>query len=426
MPEATQFQIVVGVIGSLVCTLCALAYFRHVRLPRPPIGTFNGRDLTVLACFIVTLPLLYVALPAGVLTGFLVLTFFSALMIALRPLASARWLLIAVPALLTANLAVTKAMGDLAAGLQIYWILTSLIVVIAAVGVANLYVQGGLQLRQIAWFTVFLGVYDIVFTRFIPLTPELAVALQGRPLDPSVGFASGGYNANVGLGDLLVFCLYATAAYRGFGRRGAVVALVAIVLFGAIAPSVTPLLVPGLFGTTAAAFVPVMTLFAPAAVVGYLLLSRTASERSVLHWLAERSMPARRPGAARVGMALPTLAVAVLAMATVALSGDTTPTNAAAAPPAAASRPAAGERVAVEMRNVAFGPRALTVKVGQTIVWSNEDRVPHDVVATSGATFDSGHLDAGGTFAYRAKAAGTIEYVCTLHQGMDGTIVVRR
>jgi plastocyanin len=424
--DATQFQIVVGVVGSLIGTLCALAYFRHVRLPRPPIGTFNGRDLSVLAVFIVTLPVLYVALPAGVLTAFLVLTFFSALMIALRPLVSARRLLIAIPALLTVNLAVTKSMSDLTAGLQVYWILNSVIVVIAAVGVANLYVQGGLQLRQIAAFTVFLGIYDVVFTRFIPLTPELAVALQGRPLDPSVGFASGGLNANIGLGDLLVFCLYSTAALRGFGRRGVLVSLVVIVVFGAVAPSVTPLLVPGLFGTTAAAFVPVMTLFAPAAVAGYLWLSRTASERSLLQWLSERTLPAMRPGPARVGMALPTVAVAVLASATVALSGDTTPTNAAAPPAAAASQPVPGKRVDVTMHNVAFGPRDVKVKLGQAIVWTNEDRVPHDVVATSDADFDSGDLDAGRTFEYRPTSAGTVAYVCTLHQGMTGTITVSR
>ena len=59
--------------------------------------------------------------------------------------------------MLTANLLVTRAMGSMDAGLQLYWISTSVIVVIAAVGVANLYVQGGLGLRQIAWFTVFLG-----------------------------------------------------------------------------------------------------------------------------------------------------------------------------------------------------------------------------------------------------------------------------
>ena len=422
MPAATLFQIVVGIIGSLTTTLCALAYFRHIRLTRPPIGTFNARDLTVLACFIVTLPVLYVTLPAGVLTGFLVLTFFSALMIALRPLFSARTLLVAVPVLLTANLAVTRSMDDIAGGLQVYWVLTSVVVLVAAVGVANLYVQGGLELRHIAWFAVFVGIYDVVFTRFIPLTPELAVALQGRPLDPSVGFAAGGYNANVGLGDLLVFCLYATAAARGFGRRGVVVSLVVITVFGAVAPSVTPLLVPGLFGTTAAAFVPVMTLFAPAALTGYLWLSRTTSERRVWQWVAETALPARRPGPARVGMALPAVALAVLASATFALSGEATPTNAAAPPPA----PATGCRVAVAMHDVAFRSHDVKVRLGQTIVWTNQDRVPHDVVATSGARFDSGNLNAGGSFEYRPTAAGTIAYVCTLHQGMDGMITVTR
>lgn len=426
MPTATLFQIVVGIIGSLTTTLCALAYFRHVRLTRPPIGTFNARDLTVLACFIVTLPVLYVTLPPGVLTGFLVLTFFSALMIALRPLFSARTLLVAVPVLLTANLAVTRSMDDIAGGLQVYWVLTSIVVLIAAVGVANLYVQGGLELRHIAWFAVFVGIYDVVFTRFIPLTPELAVALQGRPLDPSVGFAAGGYNANVGLGDLLVFCLYATAAARAFGRRGVVVSLVVITVFGAVAPSVTPLLVPGLFGTTAAAFVPVMTLFAPAALAGYLWLSRTTSERRVWQWVAETALSARRPGAARVGMALPAAALAVLASATFALSGEATPTNAAAPPPAAGTAPTPGNEVAVTMRDVAFRAHDVTVRLGQTVVWTNEDRVPHDVVATSGARFDSRNLDAGGSFEYRPTAVGTIAYVCTLHQGMDGTITVTR
>ena len=193
-------------------------------------------------------------------------------------------------------------MDDMRGGLQLYWVLTSAIVMLAAIGIANLYVQGGLELRQIAWFTLFLAVYDIIFTRVIPLTPELAVALQGRPLDPSVGFAAGSYNANVGLGDLLVFCLYTIAAYKGFGRRGAAASLAVITVFGAVAPSVTPLLVPGLFGTTAAAFVPIMTLFGPAAFVTYLWLSRTAPERTTARWFAERTprppRPASRPAAA--------------------------------------------------------------------------------------------------------------------------------
>ena len=119
------------------------------------------------------------------LTGFLVITFFSALLIALRPLAPARALWIAIPVLLCANIVVTSGIQEMRGGLQLYWVLTSLIVMLAAIGVANLYVQGGLGLRLIAWFTLFLAIYDIVFTRFIPLTPELAVSLQGRPSIPA-------------------------------------------------------------------------------------------------------------------------------------------------------------------------------------------------------------------------------------------------
>lgn len=51
--------------------------------------------------------------------------------------------------------------------------LTSAVVLVAAVGVSNLYVQGGLRLQQVAWFTVFLAGYDLIFSTVIPLTPKL-------------------------------------------------------------------------------------------------------------------------------------------------------------------------------------------------------------------------------------------------------------
>jgi plastocyanin len=431
MPAETVFQIVVGVVGSLAFSLCALAYFRVVRLERPAIGTFNGRDLVVLAIFIVALPVPYLLVAPAVLTGFLVVTFLAGLMIALRPLLPARRLWVAIPALLAANIVVTDHMTTLPGGPQVYWLLTSVIVGGAAVGVANLYVQGGLHLRQIACFTLFLAVTDIVFTRVIPLTPKLAVALQGRPLDPSIGFASGRFNANVGLGDLLIFCLYTAAAYKGFGRRGAVTALFIIAVFGAVAPSVTPLLVPGLFGTTAAAFVPIQTLFGPAAFVGYLWLKRTSPERTTAQWLSEKpTLPTRPPRPARaearpLARALaPGLAVAGLAIAFVTGTGDTS-SSAATTAPTSAGAPGRGP-VLVAMRDVAFGPHDVTVKLGKTVHWRNADRVPHDAVATSGADFRSRRLSEGQTFAFRPTAPGRVTYVCTVHQGMTGTLIVER
>jgi len=431
MSAETLFQIVVAIVGSLTGAVCALAYFRHVRLERPPIGAFNSRDLSVLASFIVTLPLLYLIVPPGVLTGFLVLTFMSALMIALRPLVSTRLLWIAIPVLLVTNLLVTRSMAAIDGGLQIYWLLTSVVVMTAAVGISNLYVQGGLQLRQIAWFTLFLAVYDIFFTNVVPLTPQLAVNLQGRPLDPSIGFATGGYNANIGLGDLLVFCMYSIAAYKGFGRRGALVSLSVIATFGALAPSLTPLLAPGLFGTTAAAFVPVMTVFGPAAFLSYLWLSRTAPERSGVQWIKEHasrltpSSPPRRP---RVGFALPTTGLVGLVLATLLWSGGTA-TSATAQLSNQAERLASEASLhggAILMSRIAFAPHATTVKVGQTVTWVNKDPIAHNVVATSGASFASGSFGQGQTFRFRPAKAGTISYVCSLHQGMAGTLIVTK
>ena len=125
MNAETVFQIAVGIVGSLATAVCALAYFRRVRLERPPIGVFNSRDLCVLGVFIVALPVLYVHLPPGVLTAFIVVTFLSALTIALRPLFASRALWVAIPLVLTADIVVTRSMDHMRGGLQLYWLLTS-------------------------------------------------------------------------------------------------------------------------------------------------------------------------------------------------------------------------------------------------------------------------------------------------------------
>lgn len=105
-------------------------------------------------------------------------------------------------------------------------------------------------------------------------------------------------------------------------------------------------------------------------------------------------------------------------------SSDTTTAAApAAATTAAAATPAAGG-LAITMKDFAFDPPATTVKVGQKITWTNQDTADHNVTATSGAKFASGDFGQGGTFSYTPTAAGTIQYVCTLHPGMEGTLTV--
>lgn len=298
MLTQTLFQATVVSAGALGTAAAALAYFRRVRLERPAIGAFNNRDLVILAGFIILLPVLYLALPGPVLTGFLVLTFGSAMAIGLRPILPARYRRVLIPTLIGSEIVVTYTLLGAPRGLQLYWVLTSAIVLVAAMGVSNLYVQGGLRLRQIAWFAVFLAAYDAFFSAVIPLTPELAAAFEGRPLNASIGWASGRYSANIGLGDLLVYGLFVTAAYKAFDRRGAIWAFGTVFVFGALAPSVAPLVVSQFDQGTSGIVIPAQLFFGPAAFAVTARLYRRHPERTTGQWLAEQAGAAPRTAVA--------------------------------------------------------------------------------------------------------------------------------
>src|SRR5882757_1067837 len=65
-----------------------------------------------------------------------------------------------------------------------------------------------------------------------------------------------------------------------------------------------------------------------------------------------------------------------------------------------ASAPATSGGPAVSMQNIQFSPKAITVKVGQKITWTNDDSVAHNVTATSGGSFKSATLNKGATFSF--------------------------
>lgn len=83
-----------------------------------------------------------------------------------------------------------------------------------------------------------------------------------------------------------------------------------------------------------------------------------------------------------------------------------------------------GDVVQISMQNIQFNPKSVTAKVGQTVRWTNDDSVAHDVKATSGASFKSSLFGKGGSYETKLTKPGTIAYVCTIHPGMDGTITV--
>ncbi|MBI5871078.1 MAG: cupredoxin family copper-binding protein [Actinobacteria bacterium] len=71
-----------------------------------------------------------------------------------------------------------------------------------------------------------------------------------------------------------------------------------------------------------------------------------------------------------------------------------------------------------------FDPAELTVDVGTTVTWSNNDSTTHTVTAPSGA-FNSGDLKPGQNFGYTFNEAGTYEYGCTIHPSMKGSVTVK-
>jgi hypothetical protein len=298
---ATLFQLVVVLFGALATCTAAVAYVYRVRLERPAVGVFNGRDIVVLFVFIVTLPVLYLVLPHWALTSFLIVTFLASLSIGYRPVVRPSVLWPAIGALLGLNVWIARTLLGTVLGWQLFWAETSLVVLLGATAVANLYVQGGMRLRHVAWFALVLAVYDVMFSIVIPLTPKLADEFIGYPLDPSIGMRVGLYNANIGIGDLLVYAMFTVAALKAYGRVAARWALLVVAVFGAAAPGLAPLVLDAVTRGGANAVVPAQSFFGPAAFLAYRLMRRRyGQERTTGEFFAavEAARTARRPAAA--------------------------------------------------------------------------------------------------------------------------------
>ena len=94
----------------------------------------------------------------------------------------------------------------------------------------------------------------------------------------------------------------------------------------------------------------------------------------------------------------------------------------AAGPEAPAAAPAASS---VMIMNYAYSPATLTVPVGTTVTWTNDDQAPHTVTSSSGpAKLDSPQLAQGDTWSFTFTKPGTYAYYCAVHPDMKGTVTV--
>jgi plastocyanin len=77
-----------------------------------------------------------------------------------------------------------------------------------------------------------------------------------------------------------------------------------------------------------------------------------------------------------------------------------------------------------------FEPATLSIPIGATVKWTNEDFTLHTVTSGSasggevGTIFDSSYMAGGKTFQWTFNNAGTFEYYCTLHPFMNAKLIV--
>lgn len=76
----------------------------------------------------------------------------------------------------------------------------------------------------------------------------------------------------------------------------------------------------------------------------------------------------------------------------------------------------------------AYYPAALTIKVGTTVNWINQDEAEHTITAKDGSfsseTLKSSLVKQGETFSHTFDKVGSFEYICAIHPAMKANVVV--
>jgi plastocyanin len=72
-----------------------------------------------------------------------------------------------------------------------------------------------------------------------------------------------------------------------------------------------------------------------------------------------------------------------------------------------------------------FSPTSNTIKTGEVVEWDNTGSgVAHNVTFDAYSSITSDTMNQGDTFQVKFTKAGTYQFHCTFHPGMDGSITV--
>lgn len=77
----------------------------------------------------------------------------------------------------------------------------------------------------------------------------------------------------------------------------------------------------------------------------------------------------------------------------------------------------------VRIAEFAFDPGTVTVKVGETVTWTNNDTAGHTATMDDGSC-RTGTLQKGQSASIRFDSPGEYPYICSIHPRMTGSVIV--
>ena len=72
-----------------------------------------------------------------------------------------------------------------------------------------------------------------------------------------------------------------------------------------------------------------------------------------------------------------------------------------------------------------FNPGNLSIKIGDTVTWTNLDSAPHTITSDNGGELASPDLAKGQNYSHTFTTAGNYTYHCAVHPYMKATIIVK-
>lgn len=266
-------QLIVMITGSVI-------YLHRVTMPRPPVGRFTAGDITIMSVMLVLLPAAYLRLPPVAVAAVFGVVLCTAAQTALAPLTGGR-VAFGIAALAVAAEITAKLTGHD----HVMLIVNDAFIIVAVIGVVNLWTQTGMSAAHVTGLAAVLTCYDIGATWIGALTQQFLAKVATEPFLPMLAVIGGQNPGGLGLGDCLMLAMWPAVLIKAFGKR--------------------PALVGALFGLTVAvviqfafhdhwvgfyAVIPTMSIVGPLIILQYVLLRRRfGKERRTADWRAGKA-----------------------------------------------------------------------------------------------------------------------------------------